>query len=656
MSTNTQKFYITTTLPYVNSEPHIGFAMEIVRADVIARYKRLMGYDVFFNTGTDEHGAKIYENALKTGVDVQTYVNGYAEKFKELTNVLGISDVHFIRTTDEKHVLAAQEMWKRCYDNGFIYKKTYQTKYCVGCELNKTDSELENGVCPIHPNREIELIDEENYFFKFSEFQKPLLDFYAAHPDFVIPDFRFNEIKSFVERGLEDFSISRLKSKMSWGVAVPGDDDRDHAFAMQHHLSIVDIIDRSGIVNAGMEDRQGTLMNSSFLDGLTVDDAIAGILDYLEENNTGTRQIAYKLRDANFSRQRYWGEPFPIYYDVDGLVHDMNDDSLPHVLPDLDDFKPSPDGRSPLARLDAWTRPSAGIERETDTMPGYAGSSWYFLRYMDPHNANTFASPEAVSYWQDVDLYVGGVEHAVGHLMYSRFWHKFLYDLGMVPTQEPFKKLVNQGMIQGVVESLFLFKEKNNGTAHFISSDVVASRNIAAESLSSIPVHISFVSAYGSPNSHLDSNGIEAFIKWRPEYADAIFECIDGQYTNSNFNDAIFYTNSEVGKMSKRYHNVVNPDDVIEKYGADCFRMYEMFLGPIEQSKPWDMMGIEGINKFLRRLWSLFYNEQDEWIVSQADPLETSHRILHATIKKTNEDIEHCSYWSNGDCCGRAGK
>lgn len=225
MSTNNQKFYITTTLPYVNSEPHIGFAMEIVRADVIARHKRLMGNDVFFNTGTDEHGAKIYENALKMGVDVQTYVDGYAEKFKELIGVLGISDINFIRTTDEKHTLAAQEMWKRCYDNGFIYKKTYQTKYCIGCELNKTDSELENGVCPIHPNREIELIDEENYFFKFSEFQKPLLDFYAAHPDFVIPDFRFNEIKSFVERGLEDFSISRLKSKMSWGVAVPGDDE-----------------------------------------------------------------------------------------------------------------------------------------------------------------------------------------------------------------------------------------------------------------------------------------------------------------------------------------------------------------------------------------------------------------------------------------------
>lgn len=220
-----KKFYITTTLPYVNSDPHVGFAMEIIRADVIARYKRSLGFDVFFNTGTDEHGAKIHENAVKQGTDVQVYVDGYAEKFKELTKVLNIEDVHFIRTTDEKHVAAAKEMWKRCSDNGYIYKKTYQAKYCVGCELNKTDSELVDGKCPIHPNRDIELIDEENYFFKFSAFQKPLLDFYNANPDFVIPDFRFNEIRSFVERGLEDFSISRLKSKMPWGVDVPNDPD-----------------------------------------------------------------------------------------------------------------------------------------------------------------------------------------------------------------------------------------------------------------------------------------------------------------------------------------------------------------------------------------------------------------------------------------------
>jgi methionyl-tRNA synthetase len=217
----TKKFYLTTTLPYVNSDPHIGFAMEIIRADSIARYKRLMGYDVFFNTGTDEHGAKIYENAVKEGVEVQVYIDSYAQKFKDLTKTLNIEDVHFIRTTDEKHVIAAQEMWKRCYDNGYIYKKTYQAKYCVGCELNKTDSELVNGKCEIHPNRDIEIVDEENYFFRFSEFQKPLLDFYESHQNFVIPSFRYNEIRAFVERGLEDFSISRLRSKMPWGVPIP---------------------------------------------------------------------------------------------------------------------------------------------------------------------------------------------------------------------------------------------------------------------------------------------------------------------------------------------------------------------------------------------------------------------------------------------------
>ena len=221
----TKSFYLTTTLPYVNSDPHVGFAMEIIRADVVARYRRKAGDEVFFNTGTDEHGAKIYENAVKARLNPQEYVDGYAEKFRQLLGILNISDINFIRTTDAKHVKAAEELWRRCNKNGYIYKKTYQSKYCVGCELNKTDSELENGRCPIHPNREIELIDEENYFFKFSEFQKPLLEYYKAHPDFVSPDFRQNEIKLFVERGLEDFSISRLKAKMPWGVPVPGDDE-----------------------------------------------------------------------------------------------------------------------------------------------------------------------------------------------------------------------------------------------------------------------------------------------------------------------------------------------------------------------------------------------------------------------------------------------
>ena len=223
---NKNSFYITTTLPYVNSDPHIGFAMEIIRADVIARVKELEGYEVFFNTGTDEHGLKIFQAAEKTGINVQTYVDQYAKKFKELKELLNISsNVHFVRTTDAHHISAAQEFWKRCNDNGFIYKKTYQAKYCVGCELNKTDSELnEEGQCPLHPNNKIQFIDEENYFFKFSSFQKPLLEFYKKNPNFVIPDFRFHEIKSFVTSGLEDFSISRLKYKMPWGISVPGDD------------------------------------------------------------------------------------------------------------------------------------------------------------------------------------------------------------------------------------------------------------------------------------------------------------------------------------------------------------------------------------------------------------------------------------------------
>lgn len=427
-------------------------------------------------------------------------------------------------------------------------------------------------------------------------------------------------------------------------MAVPGDDERDLAFARFHTLPIVEIIDRTGVNAGAAEDQQGILMNSSFLNGLAIEAATAAMLDYLEQNLLGTRHVAYKLRDANFSRQRYWGEPFPVYYDSDGLVHQMDESALPHKLPELDDFKPSPDGRSPLARLDHWARPEPGISRETDTMPGYAGSSWYFLRYMDPGNASAFASPEAINYWQDVDLYVGGVEHAVGHLMYSRFWHKFLYDLGYVPTEEPFKKLVNQGMIQGVIESIYMMKERVDGKVRFISSELVTARGIAGDALSSIPVHISFVSAYGSPNSHLDASGIEAFIKWRPEYADASFECADGTYQLPKLEGAVLNTQSEVGKMSKRYHNVVNPDDVIEKYGADCFRMYEMFLGPIEQSKPWDMMGIEGISKFLRKLWSMFYNDQDEWIVTSEAPKESSYRTLHATIKKTNEDIERFSF------------
>jgi leucyl-tRNA synthetase len=427
-------------------------------------------------------------------------------------------------------------------------------------------------------------------------------------------------------------------------MAVPGDDERDHLFAKQHHLPIVEIIERPDDTNAGIGDKQGKMINSSFLDGLTVPEAISAMLDYLAEKNLGVRQVEFKLRDANFSRQRYWGEPFPIYYDRDGIPHAMDSTSLPLELPELDYFKPSPDGRSPLARLKEWMQPSPDVQRETDTMPGYAGSSWYFLRYMDPNNDQAFADKKNIDYWKDVDLYVGGVEHAVGHLMYSRFWHKFLFDLGLVPTEEPFKKLVNQGMIQGIVESLYLFKEKKEDRSHFISTELVIQRNIPEDQLSKIPVHIDFVSNYGHPDSFMDEAGITSFIKWRPEYKEASFETSKGLFRYPSLAGIHIRTVSEIGKMSKRYHNVVNPDDVILRYGADCFRMYEMFLGPIEQSKPWDTMGIEGVSKFLKKFMNLFYNDQDEMIVNQNEPQEGSNKILHATIKKINEDVERFSF------------
>ena len=274
-------------------------------------------------------------------------------------------------------------------------------------------------------------------------------------------------------------------------------------------------------------------------------------------------------------------------------------------------------------------------------MPGFAGSSWYFLRYMDPKNETAFASKEALEYWQDVDLYVGGTEHAVGHLMYSRFWHKFLYDKGLVPTDEPFKKLINQGMIQGVIEFFYLMKEKDNGQSVFVSKDLVEKGT--EEQYAKIPVFVDFVTDYGLETSHLNANGLEQFIAWRPEYKNARFETASGPWSAGQTEAIKFYTLSEVGKMSKRYFNVVNPDDIVEKYGADCFRMYEMFLGPIEQSKPWDTKGIDGVSKFIKKFWGLFFNEGGLQVVD-TEPQKEEMKILHTCIKKVSSDIERFSF------------
>lgn len=428
-------------------------------------------------------------------------------------------------------------------------------------------------------------------------------------------------------------------------MAVPGDDDRDEKFARRFELPIIEVIDRPE--GAEREDKSGILMNSGFLNGLSVPDAISKTLDHLESNELGERRVQYRLRDAIYSRQRYWGEPIPVVTNTDGEHKALDVSELPLELPQLDDFKPS-GGTAPLARATDWVNRPDGSVRDTDTMPGYAGSSWYFLRYMDPQNEDAFASQDAVNYWQDVDLYIGGTEHAVGHLMYSRFWHKFLYDKGLVPTNEPFRRLINQGMIQGVIEYVYQYKDKINGKLRFVCATMVSKED--SDSFVRIPVKVDVVKDYGSKDSYLDIESIKGLIEWRPEYANAVFETPQGTYADGVFTSSDqegefrLQTESEIGKMGKRYYNAVNPDDVVAEYGADCFRMYEMFLGPIDQSKPWDTNNIDGVSRFIRRFWSLFYSEDDKWIVTDEKPSSESLKVLHYTIKRVRDDIERYSF------------
>jgi leucyl-tRNA synthetase len=432
-------------------------------------------------------------------------------------------------------------------------------------------------------------------------------------------------------------------------MAVPSDDDRDFAFATKFGIPIIDIIDKTNYPGATRHDKLGVMINSQFLDGMEVPDAIDDIIKKLEDRKIGKMQINYRLRDASYSRQRYWGEPFPIMYDKEGVAHAMKVEDLPLELPESDDFQPTVGGKSPLARNEGWTNLPNGFTRETDTMPGFAGSSWYFLRYMDAHNDKEFASRKALDYWKDVDIYIGGTEHATGHLLYSRTWHKFLYDLGLVPVDEPFKQLVNQGMIQGVIESIYLMKDKKDGFNHFMCTGLAEAKGITE--FAKIPVHVDYVKEYGSDDSFMDTSSIKKFIDWRPEYGNAIFECSKGIYHEGVFTasgsggyDNQMITHSEVGKMSKSKFNVINPDDVVAQYGADCFRMYEMFLGPLMQAKPWNTNGIDGVSKFLKKFWNMFFNAEDVWTISDESASKDEMKTLHQAIKKVNQDIERMSF------------
>ncbi|GGB12451.1 leucine--tRNA ligase [Mucilaginibacter rubeus] len=403
-------------------------------------------------------------------------------------------------------------------------------------------------------------------------------------------------------------------------MAVPSGDQRDYLFAKHFNLPIVPIIDIQNIETEADPTKEGTYINSDFINGLAYKEATAAVVAKLEEINAGKAKVNFRMRDAIFGRQRYWGEPVPVYF-KEGLPHLINESHLPLLLPEIDKYLPTETGEPPLGRAEDW-KYEGGLPYELSTMPGWAGSSWYWYRYMDAQNDKEFASREAIEYWKDVDLYIGGSEHATGHLLYSRFWNKFLKDLDLVVEEEPFKKLINQGMIQGRSNFVYrLIDEEGKGTNTYVSHGLIKEHKTT-------PIHVDVNIV---ENEVLN---IAKFKQWRPEFADAEFILENGKYI----------CGVEVEKMSKRYYNVVNPDDIATRFGADTLRMYEMFLGPLEQSKPWNTNGIEGVFKFLRKFWRLFHNDAWEFGVNNAAPSKAELKSLHKIIKKVEEDIERFSF------------
>ncbi len=459
-------------------------------------------------------------------------------------------------------------------------------------------------------------------------------------------------------------------------MAVPCGDERDYKFAKHFNIPITNIIGSYYNGEEANPTKEAVLENSNFLNGIVMKGAIDVVIAALEERGIGERKVNYKMRDAAFSRQRYWGEPFPIKW-IDGIAYPLDESELPLELPHVDSYKPGPDGEGPLANIPEWTAKNL----ETNTMPGYAGSSWYFLRYMDPDNKQAFCDRKVSDYWNQVDLYIGGTEHAVGHLLYSRMWTKVLFDLNLIGFDEPYKKLVNQGMIQGVSQIAYVRKgdfeegvSKGMSNTVFIpkfsnpagtpkpklqlySSDIINEENKEYFKPINIPIELVQINSGDTSKNLLDIGlAVELF----PQRLDAIYIVNDAYYYEGNWRtwnkDEVtwsitekrnFFTTSEVEKMSKSKYNVVNPDDLIARYGADTFRMYEMFLGPVEMSKPWDTKGIEGVHRFLKKFWRLFSDETKGLIVTNEEPTPAELKVLHNTIKKIESDTERFSF-NNG--------
>ena len=724
------KYYALVEFPYPSGQGlHVGHPRPYTALDIVARKRRMQGYNVLYPMGWDAFGLPTENYAIKNHIHPKIVTKSNVHHFKDQLQSLGYSFDwdREINTTDPEYYHWTQWIFLKLFKAGLAYKKEMPINWCTSCKVGLANEEVVNGVCERCGSPVVRKVKSE-WMLKITEYADKLIDgldgvdyiervktsqknwigrSHGAEVDFSLkdkpekltiyttrPDTLFgvtymvlspehpyidqykDEIKNWDEvcayremaARKSDFERSELaKDKtgvmidglsavnpvngkeipiwisdyvlMSYGtgaiMAVPAHDTRDWEFAKKFGLPIIEVVKgntESNLDEAAFTDvATGTLVNSGFLDGLTVKEAIPTMKKWVTEQGIGRPKTNFKLRDWVFSRQRYWGEPFPVYYDADGMPQMLPEECLPLLLPEVDKFLPTETGEPPLGHAVKWAWDTVNqkvtevskIDNQTIfplelcTMPGFAGSSAYYLRYMDPHNDKALVAKDVDEYWRNVDLYIGGTEHATGHLIYSRFWNKFLFDLGIVCEEEPFKKLINQGMIQG--RSNFVYRI--NGTNKFVSLNLKDQYEVTP-----IHVDVNIVS-----NDLLD---IEAFKNWRPEYNDAEFVLEDGKYI----------CGWAVEKMSKSMFNVVNPDMIVEKYGADTLRLYEMFLGPLEQSKPWDTNGIDGVHRFLKKLWGLFFGNTDTLQVTDAEPTADELKSLHKLIKKVTFDIEHFSY------------
>jgi len=764
LNNNKPKFYILDMFPYPSGAGlHVGHPLGYIASDIVARYKRLKGFNVLHPMGFDAFGLPAEQYAIQTGQHPAITTDHNIKRYKEQLRSMGFSYDwdREVRTSDPSYYKWTQWLFKVIYNSWYNLKadkaepidtlikafeesgnenieahcdedtpsfKAYEwqafsekekqtillkyrltyladttVNWCpeLGTVLSNDevkDGFSERGGHPVvkkkmpqwnmrttaYAERLLEGLEKIDWPEPIKEMQRNWIgksigaevDFQVVDQELkirvfttridtiygvtfltlapeselinqLVTDKHQEEVKKYIEMAINRSERDRMSDVKSisgvftgsyavnpfnqekipiwvadyvlsgYGtgsvMAVPASDDRDFRFAKHFDLPIIPVIEGTDLEQGANDAKMGKMINSGLLDGLEVKDAIEKAIQYVEENNIGKAKVNYKMRDAIFGRQRYWGEPFPVYY-KDGVPHLVPDEELPLKLPNIDAFLPTEEGEPPLGRAKDW-KYKGEYPFELTTMPGWAGSSWYFFRYMDTDNNESFVSKEAQEYWQAVDLYLGGSEHATGHLLYSRFWTKILFDLGYVSVDEYAKKLINQGMIQGRSNFVYRVTGENKYVSYGLRKDYQTT---------AIHVDVNIVE-----NDELD---IEAFKKFKPEAINAEFILEDGKYI----------CGAEVEKMSKSKFNVVNPDDIIAKYGADTLRLYEMFLGPIEQFKPWNTNGIDGVYKFLKKYWNLFFSGE-VFSISDEAPTSGELKVLHQAIKKVGEDIENLS-------------